>query len=149
MDFEVKGAGEVFRELKRLDDKVKRREILKILRKQVLPIKRAIKANAPTLSKDKSNQTGKVQGGNLKKSIAIKTVRGFNPSVKIGPQTGRSKRKPRYDGFYAFFVQYGTINQAPNDFIAKAANPLMEGVHTTASRETERYLQKKINELNL
>lgn len=153
MNYDIKGISQVVAEIKKLDDKLKRRELLKILRRQSKPVLRAIKQNTPVYDYDVI-RTRKSDGkqftyepGNLKKSMAIKTGKSkTKPTVMIGPRQGE---RAKYDGYYAFFIQYGTFNQSPNDFIAKAAEPLIGTVATSASAETKRYLEKKIKELQL
>lgn len=152
MKFKIEGIEAVRREIESLsDDKLKRKEILKILRRQTKPILSAIQANTPTADQVVSFRGVKYHPGNLRKSMAIKTSPSKSyPNVLVGPRKGRNGRKsPKNDGFYAFWIQYGTIHQKPNDFIGKAAEPLLASVHTTASKETERYIQKKIKTLNL
>lgn len=147
----IEGMEGVIREIRKLPDKVKRLEILKILRRQVKPLKAAIKVEA-----DKTNPEGKiykirggktVEPGNLGDSIKIFNGRNKEfPSVFIGPEMGPRKKN---DAFYAFFVQYGTIHIAPNDFIDKATKPLLPGLAKELSGDLERYLQRIINKLNL
>ena len=152
MKFKIEGIEAVQREIESLsDDKMKRREILKILRRQAKPILSAIQANTPEADKVVTFRGVEYDPGNLRRSMAIKTGRSKDyPNVLVGPrQTKKGKTPIKYDGFYAFWIQYGTIYQKPNDFIWKAAAPLLDSVHTTASAETKKYIEKKIRTLNL
>jgi hypothetical protein len=80
MSFEIKGVEDVAIEIRSLsDDKIKRREILKVLRRQSKPLLAAMRQNAPIgdrdiITKGKDGKEDKVhRAGNLRKSIAIKT----------------------------------------------------------------------------
>lgn len=149
--FKIEGMEGVIREIRKLPDRVKRLEILKILRRQVKPIRSAIKVEA-----DKTNPEGRiykirggktVEPGNLGNSIKIFNGRNKEfPSVFVGPEMGPRKRN---DAFYAFFIQYGTIHIAPNDFIDKATKPLLPGLAKEMSNSLEKYVQRKIKTLNL
>ena len=149
MKFKIEGIEAVQREIESLsDDKMKRREILKILRRQTKPILSAVQANTPEADKVGIFKGVKYDPGNLRRSMAIKTGRSKEyPNVLVGPRQG--KKAKNYDGFYAWWIQYGTIYKKPNDFIWKAAAPLLDSVHTTASAETKKYIEKKIRTLNL
>lgn len=150
--FKIDGLEGVIREIQSIsDDKVKRSEILKVLRRQSKPILGAIKSNTPIAEEVVSFRGVEYNPGNLKKSMAIKTSPSKNyPNVLIGPRKGRNGRKAlKNDGFYAFWIQYGTKFQKPNDFIWKASAPLMDGTNTKMSAELEKYLEKKIKETNL
>lgn len=94
-EFKIEGIEAVSNEIKSLGkDKMKRREILKILRRQADPIKSKMKQNAP-----ESDNVIIVRGdvyypGNLKKAIAIKTSRSKKyPNVLIGPRYGKGAKK--------------------------------------------------------
>ena len=146
----IEGLEDVIDEIKGItDDKVKRREILKILKRQSKPILRAIKANTPIAEEVKTVRGVKYEPGNLKKSMAIKTSPSKSyPNVLIGPRKGRSSRI-KNDGFYAFWIQYGTVNQKANDFIGEAAARVNDAVGNKMSAELKKYLEKKIKESNL
>jgi len=149
--FKIEGMEGVIREIRKLPDRAKRLEVLKILRPQVKPLKAAIKVEA-----DKTNPEGRVytirggkrvEPGNLGDSIKIFTGRNKEfPSVFIGPDMGPKKRN---DAFYAFFLQYGTIYIAPNDFIDKATKSLLPGISKKISNDLKKYLERKIKRLNL
>ena len=154
----IEGMQEVIREIQKLDsDVIKRREILKVLRRQSKPILRAIKKEAPVekrgytitrrLSGTKGNRkTADVyEPGNLKRSLAIKTspLKSY-PSVLIGFRYGT---KYKYDGYYGNFVIWGYAGKnryAPNDFIMRGAAPLLGDVYTKASDELKKYIEKQI-----
>ena len=147
----IEGMNGVIREIIKLPSRAKFLEIRKILRRQVKPLKAAIKVEA-----DKTNPEGRtykirggktVEPGNLGDSIKIFNGRNKEfPSVFIGPDMGGKKKN---DAFYAFFVQYGTIHIAPNDFIDKATKSLLPSLGKEISRDLEKYLQRKIKRSNL
>ena len=147
----IEGLEGVVNEIKSLtNDRMKRLEIIKILRQQVKPILAAVKANTPVADEDIIFRKKVYQPENLKKSMAIKTSPSKRyPNVLIGPRKGPNKVN---DGFYAFFIQYGYLwnyNIPANDFIGDAAEPLLGSVSTTMSVELEKYIYKKAETLNL
>lgn len=151
MNLEIKsidGIQDVQREIQKLaDDKMKRREIIKILRRQAKPLLKAIKSNTPIAEKEIQVRDKKYAPQNLKKSMAIKTspMKTY-PNVLVGPRQGANKK---YDGFYAFFLQYGTTKMPKNDFIGKAFDTVGGAVENQISNELERYVDKKAQQLNL
>lgn len=88
---EIKGFEELNKKLRQLPDAVKRREVLKVLRRQAEPVRKAYGANLPVAS------------GTLSRSVAVKTVSarrsGGNPAVQVVPG-----RRGRNDAFYRFMV---------------------------------------------
>lgn len=91
--FEIEGFEELANKLKQLPDKVKRREVLKIQRRVLLPAKKAYVAKLKEI---------KVTG-NLADSVSIKSVRSSvvngNPVVNLLPA-----KNSKGDGFYKFMV---------------------------------------------
>ena len=148
-DFQIQGMEGVINEIKLLsDDRMKRLEILKILRRQMKPILAAVRANTPIATKIIKGRNGKVyEPENLKKSFAIKTspIKKY-PNVLMGPRKGNNAK---YDGFYAFWIEYGAYDIPETNFISNAAEPLMPSVNTTMSNELEKYIYKKAETLNL
>ena len=146
---DIEGMDEVIAEFKKIDnDVLKRREILKLLRRQSKPLVKAIRSKAPVADRIVTRRTksGDIAAiykpGNLKKSIKIKTSRSKRyPNVLVGPNMGR---RGKYDGYYAFFLQYGTRNMRGNDFIDKATSPLLPKLHTEMSQEMKDYIEKMI-----
>ena len=110
--FEIEGFKELNQKIKKLPDKVKKREILKILGQVANPTVKAARAQAPK-SKKAHWQAGRrtkklIQPGNLKKSIGkIRGKRGLgknNAVLYVGPKT----KGVKYDGWYGAFVHGGT-----------------------------------------
>jgi len=149
MNLSVEGIDNVINEIIAIsDDRMKRGEILKILRRQAKPILAAIKANTPVADKPIVGRNGKVyEPENLKKSMAIKTspLKHY-PNVLVGPRKGA---RAVNDGFYAFFIQEGVYGIPKNDFIMDAARPLLNSTEKTMSVELEKYINKKITQSNL
>ena len=153
-EFKIEGIEAVSNEIKSLgSDKMKRREILKILRRQSDPIKAKMKQNAP-----ESDNVIIVRGdvyypGNLKKAIAIKTSRSKKyPNVLIGPRYGKGAKK--YDGFYAWWIEFanGTHKSNPTggkNFIQKTFSETNNMVNATMSDKLKKYIDKKAKTLNL
>tara|TARA_R110000772_G_scaffold67579_2_gene150027 strand:+ start:3585 stop:4058 length:474 start_codon:yes stop_codon:yes gene_type:complete len=145
----IEGMEDVIREFKKIEsDVVKRREILKLLRRQAKPLVKAIRANTPMANKTvirrlaDGSKAAEYKPGNLKKSIQIKTSPSKNyPNVLVGPNV---KKNAKYDGYYGFFIQYGTTTMAPNDFIWKASKPLLPEINTKGSVEMKKYIEKMI-----
>ena len=149
MNLNVEGIDDVINEIIAIsNDRMKRGEILKILRRQAKPILAAIKANTPVADKPIVGRNGKVyEPENLKKSMAIKTspLKHY-PNVLVGPRKGA---RAVNDGFYAFFIQEGVYGIPKNDFIMDAARPLLNSTEKTMSVELEKYINKKITQSNL
>jgi HK97 gp10 family phage protein len=149
MNLSVEGMDEVISQIMSIsDDRIKRNEILKILRRQAKPILAAVKANTPVADKPIVGRNGKIyEPENLKKSMAIKTSPLKNyPNVLVGPRKGQ---KAARDGFYAFFIQKGVYGIPANDFIMEAAEPLLNSAEKTMSNELEKYIDKKIQQTGL
>ena len=138
---ELQGLGQLRKDIEKLaDDKDKRKEILKILRRQAAPVLQAVKANTPVADKA---QQGKYphEPGNLRESIKIFTGRSkTNPAVYIGPKVGRGAKN---DGYYGWFLIEGTKTIAPNDFIGDAFKPFRESSRTQLSDKLARYIENK------
>jgi hypothetical protein len=142
----IEGMEQVIANIKSLpNDRMKRSKILQILRRQMKPVLSAVKLATPESDENVKFRNEVIQKGNLKRSMAIKTSPLKNyPSVLVGPRMGS---KQKFDGWYAFFLQYGTYRIKPDDFIGKAASPLMNGTQNQASKELERYITKEAQKL--
>jgi len=159
----IEGIADVSREIISLaDDKMKRREILKILRKQVKPLLQEIKNQTPIAQKIMQVRDRKYSIGNLRNSMKIKTSKMKHyPNVLVGPKMGAKKNKDTNladgDGFYAFFIQYGYAGTRhsgsnkipPRDFIFDAFKKVGANVERNTSKDLERYILRKAKKLNL
>lgn len=144
----VEGFEEVNRKLKRLDDSVKRKEVLKIQRRLAKPVQRKYAANLPKDS------------GDLAGSVNIKTVSarrsGGNPSITVRPG-----KRGRFDGYYKFMVirkgarpgsrargsrkGINTVTETARD---STLAQLGAGLVTEAADKTAKYIQKQIDRLS-
>lgn len=149
---EIKGFAELERKLKQLPDKVKKREMLKILGQVANPTVKAMRAAAP-ISKKEHLISGKrarkvIQPGNLKKSIGkIRGKRGLgkeNAVLYVGP---RSKGK-KNDGWYGMFVAKGTVKQKAQPFTKTAYSQTKGQVTDDAEVKVTRYIKKQIDKLS-
>ena len=154
MSFQIEGIEAVSNEIKSLSsDKMKRREILKVLRRQAKPLVNAMRQNAPESDNVIIVRNDVYYPGNLKKSIAIKTSPSKKyPSVLVGPRYGRGAKK--YDGFYAWWIEHGTGTHETNptgakNFVQKTWAQKGELVKTQASSQLKKYIDKKAKTLNL
>ena len=150
---EITGFPELEKQLKRLsNDKIKKREMLKVLGQVANPTVKAARSQAPVSSKPhiiSGKRTRKViQPGNLKKSIGkITGKRGLgkeNAVLYVGP---KSKGK-KYDGWYGMFVEKGTRLFKANPFMKRAYNQTKGGVTADAEKRVARYIKKQIERLS-
>lgn len=145
---EIKGFAELNAKLKKLEDSVKRKEILGLQRKLAKPIQTTYAAALPKDS------------GNLSGSVAIKTVSasksGGNPSIVIRPG-----KRGRHDGYYKFMVirkgdKPGSTRRgsrkALNIVVGTARDRTLSQLQTSVTKEAElktaKLIQKKINRLS-
>ncbi len=88
---QIEGFDQLNRKLKQLSDRVKRTEVLKLMRRLARPIVLAYRSQLP---KDK---------GRLARSVAVRTIPGRrtngNPAIAVAP--GKSGRN---DGYYRYMV---------------------------------------------
>ena len=153
--FEIEGFGKLQAKIKQLPDKVKKREMLKVLRKVTKPTIDAARQQAPVgdkVHKRYSRRDGSVLGtynpGNLKKSIGnITGRRGFaktNAVIYVGP---RSKGR-KYDGYYGAMVHGGTKFQKANKYMDRAYNQTKGKVTKDAEEKVAKAIQKQIDKLS-
>lgn len=153
VNINVEGFEELKSKLKQLPDKVKGREIEKIMRRVARPTLLAARQQAPV------GKTGK-----LKKSISITRIR-YRDAAFAGVKVQPSRRK----AFYAHFVEFGH-NIYRKGFKRKRrkganagsavgktkANPFMERARTTtvpgavpkAQKALAKYVQSAIDRLS-
>lgn len=150
---EIKGFAELQRKIKSLgNDKIKKREMLKVLGQVANPTVKAARTQAPQSKKAhiiSGSRTRKIiQPGNLKKSIGkITGRRGLgrtNAVLYVGPKSKGRKN----DGWYGMFVHGGTVKQSANRFMDRAYKQTKGGVTKDAEVKVARYIQKQINRLS-
>lgn len=153
--FEIEGFDTLQRKIEQLPDKVKRREMLRLMRAAAKPTVSAARQEAPVgnrVHKRYSRRDGSLlatyQPGNLRKSIGNITGRkGLgrqNAVIYVGP---RSKGR-KYDGYYGAMVHGGTKWQKPNPFMKRAYNKTEGRVTKELEERTVKYVQKQIDRLS-
>ena len=145
---QVEGFEELNRKLKKLEDSVKRREVLGIQRKLAAPVRRAYAANLP------------VRTGNLSRSVAVRTVprrySGGNPVISVLPG-----KRGKNDGFYKFMVipkgskpgsRKRGSRRTMNNVVTKARDKTLtqkeNGLVQSSEKAVQKYMQKKIDRLS-
>lgn len=150
--FEIEGFDKLQVKIKQLPDRVKRKEVLKILGQVANPTVKAARSQAPRSNKphlQSGRRTRKIiQPGNLKKSIGkIRGKRGtakVNAVLYVGP---RSKGR-KNDGFYGAFVHGGTKTQTANPFMDRAYNQTKGLITQDAEAKVKKYLDRQITRLS-
>lgn len=146
---EIEGFAELERKLKGLPDKVKKREVLKILGQVANSTVSAARSEAP-ISKKKHSISGKTRAyrlfmpGNLKKSIGKKVLRNAkNPMLVVRANSGKT-----YDGFYGRqMVLRGTKFQKANPFMDRAFSQTEGKVSVEGEAKVAKYIQQQIDRL--
>ena len=154
--FEITGFKELNRKIKQLPYKLKKREMLKVLRIVAKPTVAAARSQAPVgvkAHKRYSKKDGAVLGrylpGNLKKSIGnITGKRGLGRNNAVIYVGARSKGK-KYDGYYAGMVHGGTKYQSANPFMDRAYNQTKGLVTADAEINIAKLIQRQIDKLSI
>lgn len=150
--FEIEGFDKLQKQIKRLDDRVKRSEVLKILGQVANPTVKAARSQAP-ISSAPHVQGGKrtykvIQPGNLKKSIG--KIRGKRGSAKVNAilYVGPRAKGRKNDGWYGMFVHGGTKLQSANPFMDRAYNQTKGQVTADAEKRVKKYIDKQVIRLS-
>ena len=150
--YEIQGFSELQRKIALLPDRVKKREILRILRVAAKPTAAAARIQAPVGDRPHrrySKRSGAILAeylpGNLRKSIGNITGRRgrarVNPVLYVGP---RSKGR-KYDGYYGGMVHDGTRFQTANPFMKRAYNQTRGLVTKAAETKVAKAIQRQID----
>lgn len=103
MEVKVEGFDELVNKIHKLDDRMTRREVLKIQRKLATPIVTAYRNELPESGRSKKRFGTVYPSGTLKKSVAKETVPaskvGGNPQIVVRPST-----KGKKQGYYRHMV---------------------------------------------
>lgn len=167
LEIQVKGFDVLTNKIKRLPDKAKRREVLKILRRSARPTVQAARQEAPESDREHTIRGKVIQPGNLKKSIRPAAMRRSRvPMLVVGPRSSG-----KYDGFYgrSFVIPGHNLYRAgfkrnrkgnasanaagasskvpPNPFMDRAQKRTEGPVSKKALKGMERYVQKLIDKL--
>lgn len=157
--FEIEGFEELNRKLKKLPDRVKRTEVLKIFRRVAKPVEKAYSEELPVGTVDKKRFGTVYPKGTLSKSVKSETVpaskAGGNPSIAVRPG-----KKGKFDSFYKFMVipkgtRTGSIargsRKGRNTVVEEARDKTVQNVSAKAQKEaiekTAQYIQKQITKL--
>ena len=148
---EIEGFAELEKKLKALgNDKVKKREVLKILGQVANPTVKAVKALTPVGDVDiklrgKTYRRKNYISGTGLESIGKKNMRKtVNAVLYVSPRSSK-----RADGWYLRqFVIRGTKYQKANPFIDKAYSQTSGRVTKDAEVKVAKYIQKQINKLS-
>jgi HK97 gp10 family phage protein len=151
----LEGWDQFINSVKALSNDMKPKVIKDIIRKNMLPIAKTIKANTPIRKadqyqgtivrkrKDGSTST-ESSPGNLKKSIGVKT---FGKGENITGYAGIQKR--RNDGWYGFFIERGTKTMGKNPFIARSSAIATPAAANNLSKDVTDYIVKNARKLGL
>lgn len=123
---EVEGMEKLIKQLKSLPEKMKRSELLKILRSGSRPFVRSIQHEVAQIM-EKAYSEGRFPTGNLYNSIGQITGKSHEyPNIQIGAKVqgapggywnkrrysgGRRRSGSRFKGYHAHLVHYGTSNR--------------------------------------
>lgn len=157
---EVEGFEELNRKLKKLDDRVTRREILKIQRRLAKPIIEKYKKELPVGTRDKERFGSVYPAGTLGKSVKADTVPARksdgNPAIAVRPS-----KKGKWDSWYKFMViPKGTKTGSTGRGSRKGINTVVEAARDRvlnmlgpqtqkeALDKTADYIQKQIKRLS-
>jgi hypothetical protein len=156
INFDIQGFEKLANDVKSLaNDRVKKKQIVAILKRQMKPIEKAVKANTPIAKGDIVIRGKTYSPYNLQKSIATKTAKSAQPTVMVGPRQGK---KAPYDGFYAWwhiygwspFYKRGSVPPKmvkPNDFIWEGAKAKINSTESGMTKELENYIGKKAKQI--
>ena len=120
----LEGFDDFLKAVQNMPDKMKKKTMVEIMKKNLKPVALAIKNQTPISSKLYHKRTRKSDGkvfettaGNLRRSIDVKGFSsGDNPTAYAGIQ-----KKNKADGYYGYFIERGTKNIPKNPFISRAA----------------------------
>lgn len=154
ISFEIEGFDDVINAIKQLPDKIKHREVIKILKRQAKPTQRVMIAQAPRIKDGRTmkyhrKKSIEYRPGNLKRSIKMFSRGPDYPTVFVGAQA----KKPEGSGYYSSFIQYGTNNgkrgiRRKNDFVKRTDDMVSDIMGDNASGELVKYITKEAKKLN-
>lgn len=162
-DIKVEGFETVKELIRKLPEKVKKREVIKLFGQVANPTLKAMRLQAPKGEKAHTRYTGVQKGvrrakgsvsesdkveytpGYGRRTIRKKTLRKSNdPMIAVGPHSFG-----KLDGFYMRnWVNKGTKLKASNPFVDRAFEITKGQVTKDAEKRTAKYIQKQIDRLN-
>lgn len=131
---EVSGIREIQMMLKELPRAVRKKVLMDVFRKASKPLIREAKARTPvsnkkefaTLHRHYTKGKGfhafkrRHRPGQLKRSIGAIPGRSKEAVLWVGPRTSRRYSTTANDGWYGHFIEFGTVNMAPQPFMRPA-----------------------------
>lgn len=116
----------LIRDLQGVSD-VAKRDTSRILTEAAGPLRAAIAGRAPRSdAPHKRYKSGKVvavyQPGNLSKSFSVLSFRRARFAKFVGPKLDKTGGGKLPDGFYAGFVNFGTVHQSAKEFVEKGVD---------------------------
>lgn len=146
---QIEGFDVLNKKLKRLEDSVKRREVLSLQKKLAAPVRKRYGENMPVAS------------GTLSKSVSVRTIpsrkSGGNPAIAVVPG-----KRGKNNAYYKFMViakgsspgsRKRGSRRALNTVVTLARNRTLSqmenGLVASSEKEVQKYLQKKIDRLSV
>lgn len=109
------------------------------------PLIAAIQAKAPVSPaphfRYKNGVAIEYKPGNLRRSIR-KLVFRRSSAIFVGPKVDKSGTGSMPDGYYAHFVEFGTVHQSPQPFVRPAAESVGPVALEIAARALKRQIEK-------
>jgi len=118
------------------------KDVKKELAMAAKPLMQSIKSAAPRGKRSHTRESGGGQRvtykpGNLKRSYRVLNFRRAKTGVYVGVKLGGS-----VDGYYAHFVNDGTINQNAQQFVERGTNAVKTSVLSDSVARISRLVQK-------
>jgi len=146
---QIEGFDVLNKKLKRLEDSVKRREVLSLQKKLAAPVRKRYGENMPVAS------------GTLSKSVSVRTIpsrkSGGNPAIAVVPG-----KRGKNNAYYKFMVipkgsspgsRKRGSRRALNTVVTLARNRTLSqmenGLVASSEKEVQKYMQKKIDRLSV
>lgn len=133
--FEIEGFDKFLREVEKLPDRMKRNELLKVLRRSSKPTIQAAKRNIHSRSNRLGKSIGNITGKNRE-----------YPNVMVGPRV-----KGKNEGFHGHLVEFGHGGPHPapaNPFMRPAYDETKNRVSDDLAKKISAYLEKQANKLS-
>jgi hypothetical protein len=160
VETKIEGFNKLKIQIKKLDDKMTRREVLKIQRKLATPLVRAYRDALPQSNRTTQRFGSTYPPGNLKKSVSKETVPGRkvggNPQIVVRPST-----KGKKGGYYRHMVvakgtEIGSTRRGSrkgiNTVVSDARDRIYGSRESTLTAKYEKqvtkFVQKQIDKLS-
>ena len=127
---------ELIKKLQRIEPSI-RKDIKRDLREAAAPIIAAIRGRAPI--SDRAHRRGSIvyRPGNVRRSIQVLPLRRTRNAVLVGPRA----RGGTPDGYYARFLEFGTVKMSARPFI----DPAVQASFPIAERFILELLKRRIS----